>query len=64
MSKTHNQTKNGKLKHITVSVYNYDEIRKYGEFGDSFDDVITKILHSIEPQHSRKISSQQTEGGI
>lgn len=61
MGKTLNQSKTCKLKHIAVSENNYKEIRNYGKFGDSFDDVITKILHSIEPQHSRENSSQQTE---
>lgn len=64
MGKALNQSKNCKLKHIAVSEYNYKEIRNYGEFGDSFDDVITRILSNIQPQPSKENSGQQIGGGI
>jgi predicted CopG family antitoxin len=37
-----------KIKLIAVSKENYENLRKFGEFGDSFDNVITKILNKID----------------
>jgi hypothetical protein len=37
-----------KVKLIALSPKNYESLRKFGEFGDSFDDVITKILNKID----------------
>ena len=37
-----------KLKLIAVSPKNYESLRKFGDFQDSFDDVITKILNRID----------------
>lgn len=61
MVKAFNLSKFNKLKHIAISEHNYKEIQNYGKFGDSFDDVITKILHGIRLQQSWKNSSQRTE---
>jgi predicted CopG family antitoxin len=36
-----------RYKLIAVSKENYDNLRKFGSFQDSFDDVITKILNKI-----------------
>lgn len=32
------------LKHITVSVENYEKLRDLGKTADSFNDVVTKLL--------------------
>jgi predicted CopG family antitoxin len=47
------------LKLISVSQKNYDSLRKFGEFGDSFDDVITKILNKVDsiPAHQHGVSN-------
>jgi hypothetical protein len=37
-----------KTKLIAVSQANYDSLRKWGLFRDSFDDVITKILNKVD----------------
>ena len=37
-----------KVKLIAVSPKNYESLRKFGDFQDSFDDVITKILDKID----------------
>jgi predicted CopG family antitoxin len=37
-----------KTKLIAVSKENYDSLRRFGDFQDSFDDVITKILNKID----------------
>ena len=37
-----------KTKLIAVSQKNYQSLRKFGDFQDSFDDVITKILNRID----------------
>lgn len=37
-----------KLRLIAVSQENYDSLRKFGEFQDSFNDVISKILDKID----------------
>jgi len=37
-----------KVKLIAVSPKNYESLRKFGEFQDSFDDVITKILNKVD----------------
>jgi hypothetical protein len=37
-----------KTKLIAVSIQNYDSLRRFGDFQDSFDDVITKILNIID----------------
>ena len=37
-----------KVKLIAVSPKNYESLRKFGEFQDSFDDVISKILAKID----------------
>jgi predicted CopG family antitoxin len=31
-------------KHIVISQENYDKLRKLGNFGDTFDDVISRLL--------------------
>ena len=36
------------VKLIRVSPKNYESIRKFGEFGDTFDDIITRILHKVD----------------
>lgn len=33
-----------KSKHIVVSEENYEELRNLGNFGDSFNDVLTQVL--------------------
>jgi hypothetical protein len=42
------------LKLIAVSEKNYDSLRKFGEFQDSFDDVVTKILNKIDSMPREK----------
>lgn len=37
-----------KVKLIAVSPENYETLRKFGEFQDSFDDIITKILNKVD----------------
>ena len=41
-------TSSSNLKLIAVSKDNYENLRKFGEFGVSFNDVITKILDKID----------------
>jgi predicted CopG family antitoxin len=36
------------LKHITISPENYDALKKLGEMGDSFNDVLSRILKNRE----------------
>jgi predicted CopG family antitoxin len=38
------------LKLIAISIKNYENLKKYGDFQDSFDDVITKILKKINEE--------------
>lgn len=35
---------NNKSKHIIISNDNYDRLKKFGKFGDTFDDIVTRIL--------------------
>jgi hypothetical protein len=46
-----------KVKLIAVSPKNYDSLRRFGDFQDSFDDVITKILNKIDsmPKENQKV---------
>lgn len=39
---------NNKSKHIIISRDNYDKLKKFGKFGDSFDDIVTRILKGSE----------------
>lgn len=41
------------IKMIAVSVENYERLKKYGDFRDSFDDVITKILKRVNEKENR-----------
>ncbi|MCA2003982.1 MAG: antitoxin VapB family protein [Candidatus Nitrosotenuis sp.] len=34
------------LKHITVTAENYNKLKKLGNAGDSFNDVIARLLES------------------
>lgn len=43
-----------KVKLIAVSPKNYESLRKFGEFQDSFDDVITKILNKVDAMPKEK----------
>jgi hypothetical protein len=45
------------VKLIRVSPKNYECIRKFGQFGDSFDDIISRILDKVD-------SMPNKEGGI
>jgi predicted CopG family antitoxin len=49
-----------KVKLIAVSPKNYESLRKFGDFQDSFDDVITKILNKIDtmPNESRGVKNE------
>jgi predicted CopG family antitoxin len=40
------------LKLIAVSCKNYESLKKYGDFQDSFDDVITKILKKVDSKEN------------
>ena len=40
------------LKLIAVSVENYENLKKYGDFQESFDDVITKILRKVDDKEN------------
>jgi predicted CopG family antitoxin len=35
------------LKHITISAENYNALKDLGKAGDSFNDVVTKVLGKI-----------------
>lgn len=37
-----------KSRHIVISEENYKALQKFGIFGESFDDIITKILKEEE----------------
>lgn len=41
------------LKMIAVSIKNYENLKKYGDFHESFDDVITKILKKVNEKENR-----------
>jgi hypothetical protein len=47
-------TKKYNLRLISISQANYDSLRKFGEFGDSFNDVITKVLNIIDSMPTQK----------
>lgn len=52
--------KNAKrLKLIAVSTTNYDSLRKFGEFGDSFNDVITKLLDKVDTLPNANVKDPQ-----
>lgn len=40
------------LKHITVDEANYLALKQLGNAGDSFNDVITKILEKLTPSQT------------
>jgi len=46
-----------KVKLIRVSPKNYESIRKFGEFGDTFDNIISRILDKVDsmPKGENKI---------
>jgi hypothetical protein len=48
MSEDDSEKNAKRLKLIAVSTTNYDSLRKFGEFGDSFNDVITKLLDRVD----------------
>jgi predicted CopG family antitoxin len=35
---------------ITLSKQNYERLKKFGSFGESFDDVLTKVLQQLTEQ--------------
>lgn len=35
---------------ITLSKQNYERLKKLGSFGESFDDVLTKVLQQVTEQ--------------
>jgi len=41
-----------KLKHIAVSQDNYLQLKKYGKFGDTFNDVVTALLQKNKKNDS------------
>ena len=43
-----NQLNKNKAKYIALSERNYLKLRNHGEFGDSFDNVLTRILEKFE----------------
>jgi predicted CopG family antitoxin len=44
-----------KLKHITVNQKVYQKLKDLGKTGDSFNDVLTRILLSIDQQGGSEI---------
>jgi len=40
------------LKLIAVSIKNYENLKKFGDFQESFDDVITKILKKVNEKEN------------
>ena len=42
--------KRGDYKMIAVSPKTYTDLRKYGVFGDTFNDIVVKILNQVENQ--------------
>jgi predicted CopG family antitoxin len=42
--------KNSKHRHILVSIENYEKLKRFGRFKDSFDDIITRILEASKNQ--------------
>ena len=49
-----------KVKLIAVSPTNWESLRKFGEFGESYNAIITKILNKIDrlPTESRQSRSE------
>ncbi|AJM91712.1 antitoxin VapB family protein [Nitrosopumilus piranensis] len=37
---------NSKSYHIVVSEFNYEKLKKLGSKGDSFDDIVTRLLEA------------------
>ena len=46
MEKLNNLKKIKKDKHLVISSANYEKLRNFGRVGDTFDDVLTKILQN------------------
>lgn len=42
------QEKENEMVHLVVTLRTRDRIKKYGEMGDSFERVMTKILDKLE----------------
>ena len=42
-----------KPKTIVLSKQNYERLKKLGSFGESFDDVLTKVLQQITEQDKK-----------
>jgi predicted CopG family antitoxin len=36
---------------ITLSKENYEKLKKLGSFGESFDDVLSRILQQVKEKH-------------
>jgi len=36
------------FKHIAVTPDNYDRLKKFGEFGESFNDVVSRLMDKQE----------------
>lgn len=50
-----------KVKLIAVSPKNYESLRKFGDFQDSFDDVITKILNKIDTMPNSTVTVKDSQ---
>lgn len=45
-------------KNIAISDETYERLKKYGEFGDTFDDLICKIMNKLDDCESVMTSSR------
>ena len=52
--------KNSKFRQIVIDVNNYKSLKNLGKAGDSFNDVIGKIINEL---NSDGISHHQSKGG-
>jgi hypothetical protein len=44
-----------KIKLIAISKDDYENLRKFGEFGESLNDIITKILDEIDAMRKEDV---------
>jgi predicted CopG family antitoxin len=49
------------LKHITVNERNYHTLKRLGNAGDSFNDVVTKLLKKLDMEEE---SDEEEEAGV
>jgi predicted CopG family antitoxin len=62
-SKQVEQSTMGGRKNLNVSEDTYDRLRRRGKFGESFDDLVNRILNELEELEKSKPESKKKAGG-